>query len=133
VVNEVLRLYPPAFALARLANAPDRVGGVDVPRGALVMIAPWVLHRHIKLWQNPDAFDPSRFLGGEPQRFSYLPFGVGPRVCVGAQLALTETVLVLAAMVRRFRVALADAVPVLPVGVITTHPDHPAPFRLQDR
>jgi cytochrome P450 len=133
VVNEALRLYPPAFAIARLANGPDRLGDVAVPRGALVMISPWVLHRHVGLWQDPDAFLPSRFLDGEPPRFSYLPFGAGPRVCVGAQLALTEAVLVLAAMARRFRISVTDAVPVIPVGVILVHPDHAAPFRLQDR
>jgi cytochrome P450 len=133
VVNEVLRLYPPAFAIARIANAPDRVGEITIPRGALVMIAPWVLHHHVRLWENPDAFVPSRFLGAEPPRFAYLPFGVGPRVCVGAQLALTEAVLVLAAMLKRFRISLADPTPVYPVGVILVRPDHAAPFRLQDR
>jgi len=133
VVNEALRLYPPAFAIARIAKAPDQIGDVAIPRGALVMIAPWVLHRHVRLWSNPEAFDPSRFLGEEPPRFAYLPFGAGPRVCVGAQLALTEAVLVLAAMIGRFRITLADDVPVLPVARIVTHPDHAAPFRLHDR
>jgi unspecific monooxygenase len=133
VVNEALRLYPPAFAIARMANAADRLGGVDIPGGSLVMMAPWVLHRHVRLWKDPDAFIPARFLGEEPRRFSFMPFGAGPRVCVGAQLALTEAVLVLAAMIQRFDVALADAVPVLPVAVIVTHPDHPAPFRLRER
>jgi cytochrome P450 len=133
VVNEALRLYPPGFAIARLANAPDQLGEVAIPRGALIVIAPWVLHRHVRLWKDPDAFIPSRFLGAEHPRFSYMPFGAGPRVCVGAQLALTEAVLVLAAMVKRFRISLADAAPVFPVGIILVHPDHAAPFRLQDR
>jgi cytochrome P450 len=133
VVSEALRLYPPGFAIARLANEPDQLGGIAIPRGALIMIAPWVLHRHVRLWEDPDAFIPSRFLGAAPPRFSYLPFGAGPRVCVGAQLALTGAVLVLAAMVKRFRISLADAVPVFPVGIILVHPDHAAPFCLQDR
>jgi len=135
VVNEALRLYPPAFALARMAIAADRVGDVAIPRGALVMMSPWVLHRHVRLWNDPDAFDPSRFLGDAPpaHRFAYMPFGAGPRVCVGAQLALTEACLVLAKMIQRFDVALADTRPVLPVAVIVTQPDHAAPFRLRAR
>ena len=135
VVNEALRLYPPAFALARMAVAADRIGDVAIPRGALVMMSPWVLHRHLRLWKEPDAFNPSRFLGEAPpaHRFAYMPFGAGPRVCVGAQLALTEACLVLATIVQRFHVALADATPVLPVAVIVTQPDHAAPFRLRAR
>ena len=135
VVNEALRLYPPAFALARMAIAPDRLGHVDVPRGALVMMSPWVLHRHLRLWKEPDAFNPSRFLGEAPpaHRFAYMPFGAGPRICIGAQLALTEACLVLAKMIQRFRVALADAAPVLPVAIIVTQPDHAAPFWLHLR
>ena len=135
VVNEALRLYPPAFALARMAIAPDRIGDVVVPRGALVMMSPWVLHRHSRLWNDPDAFNPSRFLGEAPlaHRFAYMPFGAGPRICIGAQLALTEACLVLAMMIQRFHVALADATPVLPVAVIVTQPDHAAPFRLHPR
>ena len=135
VVNEALRLYPPAFALARMAIAPDRLCDVAVPRGALVMMSPWVLHRHSRLWNDPDAFNPSRFLGEAPlaHRFAYMPFGAGPRICIGAQLALTEACLVLAMIVQRFHVALADATPVLPVAVIVTQPDHAAPFRLRPR
>jgi cytochrome P450 len=135
VVNEALRLYPPAFALARMAKAPDRLNDVAVPRGALVMMSPWVLHRHLRLWKEPDAFNPSRFLGEAPlaHRFAYMPFGAGPRICIGAQFALTEACLVLAMMIRRFKIALADATPVLPVAVIVTQPDHAAPFRLRPR
>jgi unspecific monooxygenase len=135
VVSEALRLYPPAFALARMAIGPDLLAGVAVPKGALVMISPWVLHRHRRLWTDPDAFNPSRFLGDAPSahRFAYMPFGAGPRICIGAQLALTEACLVLAMMIQRFEVALADARPVLPMAVIVTQPDHAAPFRLRPR
>ena len=135
VVNEALRLYPPAFTLARMAVGPDRLGDVAVPRGALIMISPWVLHRHLRLWKDPDAFNPARFLGDAalPHRFAYMPFGAGPRICIGAQLALTEACLVLATMIQRFHVALADATPVLPAAVIVTQPDHAAPFRLRPR
>ncbi len=135
VVNESLRLYPPAFALARMAEGPDQLGDVAVPRGSLVMIAPWVLHRHRRLWKDPDAFNPSRFLGDAPlaHRYAYMPFGAGPRICIGAQLALTEACLVVAAMIQRFHVTMADPRPVLPAAVIVNHPDHAALFRLQPR
>jgi cytochrome P450 len=135
VVNESLRLYPPAFALARIANGPDRLGDMDVPRGSLIVIAPWVLQRHLRLWKDPDAFNPSRFLGDAPfaHRFAYMPFGAGPRICIGAQLALTEACLVLATMIQRFHVTLANTRPVLPAAVIVTQPDHAALFRLRPR
>jgi len=134
-VNEALRLYPPAFVLARVAIERDRLGDIAVPRGALIMISPWVLHRHLRLWTDPDAFNPARFLGDAPlvHRFAYMPFGAGPRTCIGAQFALTEACLVLAMMIQRFHVALADTTPVLPVAVIVTQPDHAALFRLRPR
>jgi unspecific monooxygenase len=135
VVNEALRLYPPAFAITRAAVESDRIGTVDIPRGALVMVAPFLLHRHSLLWRNPDAFEPARFLGhaAPAHRFAYLPFGVGPRVCVGAQFALTEAALVLAMLIKQFRIIRVSTEPVLPVAVIVTGPDHPALFRLQPR
>jgi cytochrome P450 len=94
-----------------------------------------VLHRHVKLWNNPEAFDPSRFLGDKPlaHRYAYMPFGAGPRVCVGAQFALAEAALVLAMVVQKFELARDDDTPVLPMAVITTQPDHPVPFRLRPR
>ena len=135
VVSEALRLYPPAFVMVREAIGADVVGGVPITPGTLVMITPWVLHRHRRLWRDPDAFDPSRFLPGAPpiDRFAYLPFGAGPRVCVGAQFALTEATLVLATLVQAFRLTVDTARPVLPVGVITTQPDHSPPFTLTPR
>jgi cytochrome P450 len=135
VINEALRLYPPAFTIVREAIGPDRVGEIEIPRHSVLMIAPWILHRHRRYWDNPDAFDPSRFLpdAPTPPRFAYLPFGAGPRVCVGAQFALTEATLVLAMLIRRFEVVLDDPAPVLPVAIVTTQPDHPPKFRLHAR
>jgi cytochrome P450 len=135
VISEALRLYPPAFTLVREAIGPDRVGTIDVRRGSVLMIAPWVLHRHRRYWRDPDAFDPSRFMPDAlpPERFAYLPFGAGPRVCVGAQFALVEATLVLAMLVHEFRVVLDDPVPVVPVAIVTTQPDHPPAFRLSSR
>jgi cytochrome P450 len=135
VVSETLRLYPPAATMARQAIGPDRVGDFDMPAGAVAMIAPWVLHRHRRLWREPEAFDPGRFMPDAPAvpRFAYLPFGAGPRVCVGAQFALTEAALVLAMLVRRFEIAQEDTRPVLPVAIVTTQPDHRARFLLRER
>jgi cytochrome P450 len=135
VVNEALRLYPPAYSIVRVAKGPDVVMGEEVPPGSLVVISPWVLHRHRNRWHDPDAFDPSRFLPGAPppDRFAYLPFGIGPRVCVGAQFALVEAALLLAALARAFRVELPGSKRVLPVAVVTTAPERAPVFRLVPR
>lgn len=135
VIDEALRLYPPAFSIVRQARSADEAGGVMIPARAVVLIVPWVLHRHHRLWRDPDNFDPSRFLPGAepPARFSYLPFGAGPRACVGAQFALTESVLVLARLIQVFRIELAGDRPVLPLATITLQPDHSPPFRLLPR
>jgi cytochrome P450 len=100
-----------------------------------VLIAPWVLHRHRRLWDQPERFDPSRFLpdAPPPERCAYLPFGMGPRVCIGAQFALTEATLVLAAMIRAFHIERAYSEPVTPVAIVTTQPDHPPLFRFAPR
>jgi cytochrome P450 len=135
VVQEAMRLYPPAFTLARQAIRDDLAGGVPVKAKTVVLIAPWVLHRHRPLWAQPEVFDPSRFLpdAPPPDRFAYLPFGVGPRVCIGAQFALTEAVLVLATLTRAFHIERADDAPVTPRAIVTTQPDHPPLFRLRPR
>jgi cytochrome P450 len=135
VVNETLRLFPAAFTLVREAIAADRIGDLVLPPRALVMIAPWVLHRHHALWADPEMFWPARFMPDQPTpaRFAFMPFGAGPRICVGAQFAMTEAVLVLAALVGRFRITRVDTRPVLPIGIVTTQPDHPAKVRLTVR
>jgi cytochrome P450 len=135
VVDEALRLYPPAFSIVRQAKAADAAAGVPIPARGVVLIVPWVLHRHRLLWRDPDRFDPERFMpdAEPPTRFSYLPFGAGPRACVGAQFALTEAVLVLASLVQAFRLELADDAPVHPMARITLQPDRSPPFRLLPR
>jgi cytochrome P450 len=135
VVQETLRLYPPAFTLVRQARRADDAGGVAIPAGGIVFISPWILHRHRRLWPEPERFDPARFLPGAPapDRFAYLPFGIGPRVCIGAQFALTEAILVLAGIVQTFHIERASSEPVVPVAIVTTQPDHPPLFRLRAR
>jgi cytochrome P450 len=134
-VDEALRLYPPAFLIVRQAVAADEVAGRAVAPGTVMTISPWVLHRHRRRWRDPDAFDPGRFLPGAPapERFAYMPFGAGPRICVGASFALTEAVLVLAALLGRYRVELVGGGEVLPRAVVTTQPDRPVRFVLTPR
>ena len=97
------------------------------------MIAPWVLHRHQAFWTDPGAFNPARFMpeAPPPPRFAFMPFGAGPRICVGAQFAMAEAILVLASLVQRFRITLNETV--MPVAVVTTQPDHAPPFQLTRR
>jgi cytochrome P450 len=134
VVEETMRLYPPAFLIARAASGPDTIAGMPVKKRDVVLIAPWLLHRHEKLWRDPNAFMPSRFMTGTPpDRFAYLPFGVGPRVCIGAHFALVEAVLALAKLIGAFRVSMVDKTPVMPVGVVTTQPDRSPMFAIASR
>jgi cytochrome P450 len=135
VLDETMRLYPPAFLIVRAAAGPDTVAGFSIAPKDIVLISPWLLHRHEKLWDQPNVFRPSRFLPGAspPDRFAYLPFGVGPRVCIGAQFALTEATLALAKMIAEFKIGLLDRAPVTPVGVVTTQPDRSPMFRITRR
>jgi cytochrome P450 len=117
-VQETLRLYPPFWSFPRHAAADDELGGYHVPAGATVMVCPYLTHRHPSLWDAPERFQPERFLGGTTQgarpRASYLPFGFGPRTCIGNHMATAEIVLASAALLRRFeieRVTHALAIP----------------------
>ncbi|HEY4031320.1 MAG TPA: cytochrome P450 [Caulobacteraceae bacterium] len=133
VLQESMRLYPPAPLFTRVAVAEDVVAGHKVEPGTLVMISPWLMHRHKTLWQRPEAFIPDRF-EGKPQDYmtngAYIPFGCGPRICIGATFALAEASVVLAMLLQRFDVDLDDDRPVMPVSVITTMPDIEPWFRL---
>jgi cytochrome P450 len=135
VVDETMRLYPPAFLIARSASGPDTIAGMPVRKNDIVLVAPWLLHRHEKLWRDPNAFIPSRFMppAPPPDRFAYLPFGVGARVCIGAHFALVEATLALARIIGAFRIELLDKEPVMPVGVVTTQPDRSPMFRITRR
>ena len=135
VVDETMRLYPPAFLIARAAAGPDTIAGMPVKKKDVILIAPWLLHRHEKLWRDPNAFIPARFMPGAPppDRIAYLPFGVGARVCIGAHFALVEATLALAKIIGAFRVELLDKEPVMPIGVVTTQPDRSPMFRIARR
>lgn len=128
VIEEAMRLFPPVPFLSRQAVRADRLGRVKIPRGSLVMIAPWVLHRHRLLWDDPEAFVPERFMPENRDaipRFSYLPFGAGQRVCIGQSFSVQEAVIVLAHVVRAVRLRLPeDHPPVTPLHRVTLRPEH---------
>jgi len=129
VVEETLRLYSPAFMTGRLAQRTHEICGTRVPAGAIILLPYWLLHRSPRWWKQPEVFDPARFLNGaEPERLTYLPFGVGRHVCIGAQLAMSEAVLATARLFRQFTVEMTSTRKVLPVGTLSTRPDHSPRF-----
>lgn len=122
VFEEAMRLFPPAPVLIRSATRADEACGIEVHPGTTVLISPWVVHRHELLWDDPAAFRPERFLPGEREkidRFAYLPFGGGPRVCVGATFAMNEAMLIIAAVCRRARLDAISSFEPTPVHRIT--------------
>jgi cytochrome P450 len=125
VVDEALRLYPPAWGFSRLALANDRIGDYRVPAGSLVFIIPFVVHRRPQLWPDPERFDPERFtadrVAARP-KFAYLPFGGGPRQCIGNQFAMVEASLVLAMIAQRYHVHLTPGQHIAADPLITLRP-----------
>jgi cytochrome P450 len=124
IVDETLRLYPPAAFLSRTAQAPDELCGREVRPGDTVILPIYALHRNRLLWQDPDAFDPGRF--HDPRaidRFAFLPFGDGPRVCIGSNFALQEAVIILATLLARFRFAAVPGRAPKPVMILTLRPE----------
>ena len=126
VVEESLRLYPPAWVIGRQATAPVTIGGHVLPAGTTVFISPWVLHRDARYFDRPGEFRPERWLDAEARsrlpRYAYIPFGGGPRVCIGNAFAMTEATLLLASLARRFRPTLRDGRAVPPFPTITLRP-----------
>ncbi|MCW6510895.1 cytochrome P450 [Lichenifustis flavocetrariae] len=136
VIDEALRLYPPAATLTRDAIGPDMLGTLRVKAGGRIVISPWVLHRHNKLWPSPGVFDPNRFLEPNKQsidRFAYLPFGAGPRVCIGASFAIQEAVIILATVVRRYRLDLCAGHVVMPLQRVSLRPQGGMPMLASQR
>jgi cytochrome P450 len=125
VFKETLRLYPPITFIPRVATQDTMIGSKKIKRGTMVMIAPWAIHRHDKLWPKPDVFDPERFSQAREKEIipgSYLPFGSGPRVCVGAAFATTEATLILARLMSRFCFEVKNPERVRPIARLTTRP-----------
>jgi cytochrome P450 len=136
VIEEAMRLYPPVPLMSRAALADDRIGRLKIPKGSMVLIAPYLVHRHKTLWEEPEAFIPDRFLPGRRDaidRFAYLPFGAGPRVCIGASFSLQEAVIVLAHVVRAVRADLVEGHTVMPLHRVTLRPEGGLPMRLSRR
>ncbi len=125
VFRETLRLYPPITFMPRVALKAGQIGPYKVRKGALLMIAPWTLHRHRSYWPRPDTFDAERFLPGRESEIhpnAYIPFGAGPHTCIGAGFAAVESVLILASLARRFDFDVLDAGRIRPAARLTTRP-----------
>ena len=135
VFAEAMRVFPPAWAIGRLALEDVRIGDVVVPQGAIAIVAQIVTHRDARWWPEPMRFDPSRFAPPDAARpkFAYFPFGGGSRVCIGESFAWSEGVLVLAALARRWRLTPAPGSHVEPRGLITLRPKGPVRMRLERR
>jgi cytochrome P450 len=136
VIEEAMRLYPPAASISRQAEGVDDLAGRHIQMNSLVIISQWVLHRHQLLWENPDRFDPRRFLPGARERidrFAYLPFGAGPRVCIGASFSMQEAAIILAHLMRSFCFELQNNHKVVPVQRITLRPKGGLPMILWRR
>lgn len=124
VIDETLRLYPPAAFLSRMALEPDELAGAQVLPGDVVSVPTYAVHRHRRLWDQPDAFDPGRFANGTPVgRYSYLPFGDGPRICIGARFAIQEAVIILSTLLARFRFRAVPGKAPQPTLIITLRPE----------
>ena len=136
IIDETLRLYPPAYAIARWAQDEDQVGGYRVAAQSAVTLFPYITHRHPDFWPHPDTFDPERFTpqqAADRPRYAYVPFGGGPRQCIGNIFALTEAQLILALLAQRYRWQLATDKPVEIEPLITLHPKNGLPMRLYAR
>jgi cytochrome P450 len=136
VIDEAMRLYPPFAGVTRTAGRRDDLAGRSIERGTMIVISPYVLHRHRLLWDDPDLFDPGRFLDGATRkvdRYAYLPFGVGPRMCIGAGFGLQEATIVLATIMKHFTLSLAPGQAVWPLQRFTLRPRDPLMMVVQER
>jgi cytochrome P450 len=134
VIDESMRLYPPAWIIERQALAEDHFGKWRIPKGTIVATSPYVLHRNPALWSDPLRFDPDRFAPGkleERAKLAYMPFGAGPRVCIGNHFALMEAKLILAMVARRWSIEVKDPASVRPDPKVTLRPASGMPARLQ--
>jgi cytochrome P450 len=125
VIEESMRLYPPAHTISRQAIGEDAVLGYRIPPRSAIIIAPWLLHRKPAIWAHPDRFEPERFSAersASRHRFAYIPFGAGPRICIGMAFAMTEAVLILATIAQRYGLRLKSGHPVEAQGLITLRP-----------
>ena len=133
VFEESMRLFPPVPHMSRMALDDDMLGEMRVPAKSIIIVAPWLLHRHKTLWRQPGAFMPERFMPGEREkidRFAYLPFGAGPRVCIGATFAMQEAIVALGSIMKHVRLTPVRGVEPRPVLRITLKPDDRIPVHI---
>jgi cytochrome P450 len=136
VIDEAMRLYPPAWGFSRQALADDQLGGFRLPRGWIAFVVPYVLHRLPAWWPDPEAFDPERFSperSADRPKFAYIPFGAGPRQCIGNQFALIETQLSVATFAQSYRLHLAPGHKAEPWPLITLRPRFGMPMIIERR
>jgi cytochrome P450 len=135
-IKEAMRLYPPAYALGRLLNTEDEIGGYRIPAGANVLVSQWATHRHPKFWPEPERFDPDRFTAereAERHQYAYFPFGGGPRSCIGSHFAMLESVIAVAAVLQRYRIVSGPEQVALDTHGITLRPAGSVPLRVERR
>lgn len=136
VLEEAMRLYPPAYGLTRKAVTDTTLGGYFIPAGSVLFISPYVMHRHPAYWEHPNRFDPDRFTKERCEqrfRYTYFPFAGGPRTCIGIHLAMLEMAMILAMTVRAYTLALAPEFPVVPKPLLVLRPKDGVALRLRPR
>lgn len=136
IIEETMRLYPPVPILSREASADDTIRKRPVPAGSIMLVVPWLLHRHKQFWDKPDHFIPERFLPDaptKPDRFTYIPFSIGPRVCIGKYFGLVETTLCLAILARHFRLRVPEGQTVSHECRLTLRPNDNLPMQITPR
>ena len=136
IFEEAMRLYPPVPILAREALQEETLQGEKVPKGSIMIVSPWLLHRHKKIWNKPDHFIPERFMPGGDRpssKFAYIPFSIGPRICAGMGFALTEAILCLALLGQSFKLRLKAGHDVQPLARLTLRPGETLPMTLHAR
>jgi cytochrome P450 len=135
VLDESLRLFPPAWIIGRRAVADDEIGGYDVPAGTVIAICIYTLHRHAAFWEQPERFDPQRFTPeciARRERYAYIPFSIGPRQCIGNGFALLEASLILACIAQRFELRLMPGIEVKPQALFVLRPSRDLLMSLHD-
>lgn len=131
VIEEVLRLYPPTCLTARTAAEDDELGGYRIPAGALILLSPYVTHRHPAVWEAPERFDPDRFApkpSSARPAFAHFPFGGGPRRCIGSAFAIAEIQCIVATVAQRHRLDLLPGVQIVPAAGLTLRPRSAVPM-----
>lgn len=126
ILQETMRLFPPVWLFAREAVQTDSIGGYDIAPKTIIVLSPWVTHRHPEFWDNPDRFDPSRFqphIMEKMHKFLYFPFSTGPRICLGNHMALQESALAIATLAQKFHLKLSPDIEISPVARGTLQPE----------